>query len=149
MTRLVPFLILLSLLAGCSKPSVRVALSATANLNLNEAREPLPVVVRVYQLAEDRPFQKADFGDLWKKDLLTLGDSLLTKDEVVVNPAGQEQLTYPRHDRARFVAVMAVFRRPGEKGWRDIQPVPKGFFSRRFSKAITVHLKGNTIDIVE
>lgn len=149
MRKLIPYLILLTALAGCSKPSVKVALSATANLNLNEAKEPLPVVVRVYQLADDGPFRKTEFNDLWKKDLAALGDSLLTKDEVVLNPAGQDQLTYPRHDRAKFIAVMAVFRRPGEKGWRDIKPVSKGFLSRRFSRTITVHLKGNTIDIVD
>lgn len=150
MKRTVFFLIVLAAaLCGCSKPAVKVSLSAAANLNLNEVKEPLPVVVRVYQLTEDAPFRKAEFNDLWKKDLATLGDSLLTKDEIVLNPAGQEHLTYPRHDKARFVAVMAVFRRPSEKGWRDIQTVTKGFFSRRLSQTFTIHLKGNTVEIVD
>ena len=146
---LLVLILLAALLTGCSKPSVRLALSSTANLNLNEVDDPLPVVVRIYQLSENKPFQQADFSDLWKKDLGVLGDSLLTRDEIVLNPASQERLSYSRHDQAGYVAVMAVFRRPGENGWRDIQPLSKGFFSRRFSKNFKVVLKGNTITIID
>lgn len=147
MRRILACVLVLAALAGCGRPSVKVALSSAASLNLNEAKESLPVVLRIYQLSEDGPFRNAEFPDLWKKDLATLGDSLLSRDEIVVNPAGQEKLTYSRHERARFVAVMGVFRRPGDKGWRDIKPVRRGFFSRR--TAVDVHLKGNTVDIVD
>lgn len=141
------FLVCLLLLSGCSGPRLKVALSTTANLNLNEFEEPLPVVVRIYQLSDEAAFLKADFQTLWKRDLTALGDSLLTRDEIVLNPAHQDRLVYPRHDKAGFVGVMAVFRRPGEEGWRDIRPIADSFLSRRFSNSVVVSLKGNTVDI--
>lgn len=134
---------------GCSSPRVNVGLSATGNLNLNSFDEPLPVVTRVYQLSDEQAFQKATFEQLWKNDLMTLGDTLLTKDEIIVDPAAQQTLTYMRHAQARFIGVMAVFRQPEDDQWRDIQALPEGFFTGRFSRELKVHLKGNTVQIVD
>ncbi|WP_429884448.1 type VI secretion system lipoprotein TssJ [Geoalkalibacter halelectricus] len=143
---LLPALLMLS---GCADPQVRLGLSSTANLNLNDFDEPLPVVVRVYQLNDEANFLNADFADLWKDDLRTLGNSLLTRDEIVMNPAAQMALEYPRHEQTRFVAVMGVFRKPGDNNWRDIRPLPEGFFSRRLTGTLRVHLKGNTLEMVD
>ena len=139
-----------SLLAwGCSGPRVDLGLSSTANLNLNSFDEPLPVVTRVYQLADDQAFQKATFEQLWKNDLMTLGDALLTKDEIVMDPAAQQKLTYMRHEQARFVGVVAIFRQPEDVQWRDIAALPEGFFGRRFSRQVTVRLKGSSVEIAD
>jgi type VI secretion system protein VasD len=81
--------------------------------------------------------------------LQALGDSLLVRDEFVMNPAAQLHLEYPRHQQAKHVAVMGVFRRPQEEGWRDVRTLSEGFFSRRFTSRITVHLKGNSLEIVD
>lgn len=142
-------ILLLFVVAGCSGPKVKVAMSATANLNLNEFDEPLPVVIRLYQLSDNKAFEKAGFEELWKKDLVTLGDALLTKEEMIINPGTQERLTYPRHDQAKFVGVMAIFRRPGGESWRSVKTVASGFFSRKFSNSVTVSLKGNSVQIVD
>lgn len=143
------FLLVVALLAGCADPRVRMGLSSTANLNLNDFDEPLPVVVRIYQLNDNADFQSAEFMDLWKDDLKALGNSLLTRDEVVMNPAAQMTLEYPRHEQTRFVAVMGVFREPGESSWRDIRPLSEGYFARRFGGKIVVHLKGSALEMVD
>ncbi len=141
--------LLIAGLTGCSAKQVEVGISSTANLNLNDFDEPLPVVVRIYQLADDAEFDKVAFTDLWKDDLKALRDSLLTKEEIVMNPAAQQTLEFQRHEQARFVGVMGVFRTPEEEQWRDIEPVADGFFARRFSSKLTVRLKGNTLEIVD
>ncbi len=143
------FTLLLSLLAGCSSSQVRLNMSSTANLNLNEANDPLPVMVNIYQLSERKAFDKADFSSLWKKDLVTLGDSLLTKESLMINPASQEQLIYERHPQTRFVAVMAIFRKPEQEAWRSIQPVADSFLKRKLSSKMVVNLKGNAIEILD
>ncbi len=141
--------LLLCLTAGCSSPQVRLNLSTTANLNLNEVNEPLPVMVNVYQLSDSKAFEEASFSDLWKKDLVSLGDSLLTKESLTTNPASQEQLVYPRHPQARFVGVMAIFRKPEKEAWRSVIPVADGFFKKKLSSNLVVNLKGNTIEILD
>lgn len=148
---LLVFVLLLgwSVLAGCADHRVRVSLYATGDLNLNEEQDPLPVVVRIYQLNEDGEFSKAAFANLWKDDLKTLRGTLLTRDEVVMNPASQLMLEYPRHEQARYVAVMAVFREPGETGWGEARPVADGFFSRRSATRLKVQFKNNTLEMVD
>jgi type VI secretion system protein VasD len=126
-----------------------MGLSSTANLNLNDYDEPLPVVVRVYQLNDDADFLSAEFMELWKDDLKALGNSLLTRDEVVMNPAAQMTLEYPRHEQTKFVAVMGVFREPEEGSWRDIRRLSESYFARRFSGRIVVHFKGSTLEMVD
>lgn len=134
---------------ACSGSQLHLNMSSTANLNLNEQNEPLPVMVNIYQLSEDKIFNAANFSDLWKKDLVTLGDGLLTKESLTLNPASQKQLLYDRHPQTRFVGVMAVFRKPEKEAWRSIQPVADSFFKRKMSSKLVVNLKGNAIEILD
>ncbi len=147
--KILPLALLFALTAGCSNPQVRLNLSSTANLNLNEENDPLPVMVNIYQLSDSKAFEEASFSDLWKKDLVTLGDSLLTNESITTNPASQEQLVFQRHPQARFVAVMAIFRKPEKETWRSFKPVADGFFKKKFSSDLVVNLKGNTIEILD
>ncbi|WP_305044508.1 type VI secretion system lipoprotein TssJ [Geoalkalibacter sp.] len=139
----------LFVLVGCADHRVRVSMSATGDLNLNETEDPLPVVVRIYQLNDDGEFTKAAFTHLWKDDLKALRGSLLTRDEVVMNPASQMVLDYPWHEQARFVAVMGVFRAPGDAHWRDVRPLNDGYFGRRAAGKIKVRFKNNTLEMVD
>ena len=141
--------LLLCITTGCSSSQVRLNLSSTANLNLNEDNEPLPVMVNIYQLSDNKAFDETSFSELWKKDLITLGDSLLTKESLTINPASQELLVFERHPQTRFVGVMAIFRKPEKEAWRSIKPVADGFLKKRFSSKLMVNLKGNTIEILD
>jgi type VI secretion system protein VasD len=134
-------------LAACGTPAVKVGVSSTANLNLNEESQPLPVVVRVYQLAESQRFEGATFEELWKDDMAVLGDSLVLKEELVMDPAYQKRLVMPRHDQARYIAAVAIFRDPDSGNWKAIDPLPNNYLSRRMSADVRIALKGNTVSI--
>jgi type VI secretion system protein VasD len=133
--------------AGCSSPAVEVNLSSTANLNMNEDKEPLPVVVRVYQLSQRQPFEAASFKELWKNDMVTLGNSLLIKEEEVIDPAYSEKLEMPRHDQAKYVGVVAIFRDPEPERWKGITSLSTSWIGRQFSSDISIALKGNSVEI--
>ena len=141
--------VLLAFTAGCSGSQVRLNMSSTANLNLNGDSDPLPVVVNVYQLSDNKAFEEASFTDLWKQDMATLGDSLLIKESLTINPASQELLNYQRHPQTRFVGVMAIFRKPEKEAWRSIKAVADGFLKQKFSSKLMVNLKGSTIEIID
>lgn len=132
---------------GCSTPSLNLGVSSTANLNLNEQSEPLPVIVRVYQLADSQRFEAASFEELWKNDLGVLGDSLVMREELVMDPAYQRRLRMPRHDQARYIAAVAIFRDPQEDGWKAIEVLPSSYVGKMFSSDVRIMLKGNTVAI--
>jgi len=137
----------LVLLAGCSVPSVGVRVSSTANLNMNEDSEPLPVVVRLYQLSQAEAFRAASFEELWQKDLATLGDALLVKEELVMDPAYSRSVEMPRHDDARFLGVVAVFRTVEGDRWKAVRPLPDSWVGRRLADEVRVSLRGSSVTI--
>ncbi len=142
-------LVVVTTLAGCSSPPVKFGLEAGSNLNPNEKNEPLPVVARVYLLADDKSFESAEFEALWKDDVAVLGDALLNRQELVLTPASEQRVEFKRRDGVKFAAVMAIFREAQSGQWRAIKPLSDGYVSRRFSKSLHVKLNGNIVEFDE
>ncbi len=142
---LVPLFVLL--LSACSAPQVKVNLSSTANLNMNNAREPLPVVVRIYQLTDPKLFENATFNELWKNDIAILGNSLLRKDSLTLDPASQHKIRLERHEQTRFVAVMAAFHHQPNNSWRVVKKSSGSFLGIKTSTNVKALLKDNIIEM--
>ncbi|ABA90043.1 type VI secretion system outer membrane lipoprotein TssJ [Syntrophotalea carbinolica DSM 2380] len=140
----IPFCIML---CACSTPQVKMNLSSTANLNLNSAKEPLPVVVRIYQLSDPKVFENATFNELWKNDLAVLGNSLLRKDILTLDPASQQKFRFERHEQTRFVALMAAFNKQPNDSWRVVKKVNGSFLGIKVSTKIKAILKNNIIEL--
>ncbi|MCG8393287.1 MAG: type VI secretion system lipoprotein TssJ [Pseudomonadales bacterium] len=134
-----------ALLSACGSPALKFGVSSTADINKNEFEEPLAVVVRVYQLKDKRRFENASFDELWKQDYQVLGNDLVMKEEFTMDPAYQRHLELPRHDQAEFLAVMAVYRKPENGSWRDVDEMPGNFITRRFDKTVQITLEKNLI----
>jgi type VI secretion system protein VasD len=115
-------------------------------LNPNEKSEPLPVVARVYLLSDDQAFESAEFEALWKDDLAVLGDSLLTRQELVLIPASEQRVVLKRREGTKFAAVIAIFREAQEGQWRAIKAISDDYISRRFRKTLHVRLNGNIVE---
>jgi type VI secretion system protein VasD len=138
----------LVLLCACSTPQVKLNLSSTANLNLNNARGPLPVVVRIYQLNDPKLFENATFNELWKDDLAVLGNSLLRKDSLTLDPASHQKIRLDRHEQTRFVALMAAFNNQPDNSWRVVKKTSGSFLGIKMSTKLNAVLKNNVIEIV-
>lgn len=136
---------LVCLLAGCASPSLKFGVSSTADINRNEYGEPLAVVVRIYQLKDNRSFESASFEDLWKQDFQILGNDLVMKEEITMDPAYQRHIELPRHDQAEFLAAMAVYREPEGDSWRDVDKMPGNFITRRFDRKVRITLEKNRL----
>ena len=141
--------ITISMLTACGGPSIKVDLSSTPNLNLNANSEPLPVVVRIYQLSDRSSFETTSFADIWKQDMAVLGNSMLTRNEVILNPASENELEFDRHKQAKYVGVVAIFRDPVERKWRDVYELSTSWMGKRFSSSFSVNLAGNTLHITD
>lgn len=136
-------------LIACSGPMVRLDMAATASLNPDRKGDPLPVVVRVYQLTDKGAFESATFNQLWKSDEASLGKTLLTRNEVIINPNSNNKIELDRHEQAKYVGVVAIFRNPIEHKWRELRELSQDFVTRRFSTSFDVSLNENTLHISE
>ena len=147
LTRIMLLFGLVAMLAACSGPKIRVALESGSSLNPDEDQSALPVVVRVYQLSSNKLFENASFNDIWKQDMKVLGESIISREEVVVSPASRREISFPKDQAARYLAVVAIYRKPDTERWKAIIPVSNGYIGKRFSNSVRVRLSGNTITI--
>lgn len=145
--RSIALMLMAVLLSACGSPALKIGVSSTADINRNEFDEPLAVVVRIYQLTDTRRFEEATFEELWREDYRALGNDLVMKEEFTMDPAYQRRIELPRHDKAKHVAAMAVFRSPEETRWRDMRELPGNFLTRRFSRKISVSLEENRLTL--
>ncbi len=103
---------------------VQVTLRAGERLNPDEQGNPLPTQVHVYQLKAPARMEAAEFDDLYRRPKETLGEDLLQADDLVLGPGQQQTRTVARDKGARYLAVVAVFRRPAGPTWRSIVQLP-------------------------
>lgn len=148
-------IILLSLtiltIAACSGPIVRVDLRSDETLNPDRKGDPLPVVVRVYQLNDKGAFESATFNQIWKNDEGVLGGTLLTRNELILSPASSGKVELDRHEQAKYVGVVAVFRNPVERKWRAMRELSDDIVSKKLSlsSSFDVSLIGNSLHITD
>lgn len=132
---------------GCSTSAMNMQVASTANLNMNEADEPLPVVLRIYQLSQAEGFRAASFKELWRKDLQTLGNALLVKEEIVVDPAQTRRIDISRHENVKYVGVVAIFRQAEGEQWKSLTRVPDSWLGKMIGNDLQVSLKRNSVTV--
>lgn len=135
------------LLSACSSTDVRMKLSASADLNTNSFNEPLPVIVRIYQLSDVETFQSATFDQLWKADELILGSNLLHRQELTIKPQAKLEYEFVQVDKASYAAIFALFRNIDKDGWRWVHKLSSGTVT--FDSEFDVRLVKNQILYLE
>jgi type VI secretion system protein VasD len=99
---------------------LNLEITAGPRLNPDDQGLPLPTVVRIYQLRSAGKLERADFDRLLRQPREALGEDLL-RDEVITLSAGETlKRTLERERGARYLAVIALFRRPTGSSWKAI-----------------------------
>ena len=108
-----------------AKARTTMTLAATAEINPDVNNRPSPVVVRVYQLKADGAFAAADFFPLFEDAAKTLGVTLITADEFVLNPSDTKALEVSLSPETQFIGAIAAFRDIRNAQWRAVLPAPR------------------------
>lgn len=120
------------LLSACSKavappkpdPTVvSVTVNATGRINIDSRARATPVVVRTYLLKNGAAFDSADFFSLFERDQQVLGDALVAREEIVVQPGETRTLEAREVEGAKVFAVLAAFRDVDRATWRASAPI--------------------------
>jgi type VI secretion system protein VasD len=137
-------------LAACAtsrsdEPPVRTKtfLQAEPDLNPDATGRASPVVLRVFELKSDAEFLSADFFALYERERESLGSSLLSRQEFVLQPGESRELFLPVPRDAAYIGVVAAFRDIRVAKWRTIARAPhKGMgdmFSRDTVRVLASH----------
>ncbi len=113
----------------CKEPELKVTVRGSDRLNMDEAGRSLAVVVRVYQLKSLKTLEEADFDQVWQHDKETLGEDLISVDEVTVDPSDKKVVPVKRVLDARYLVAVGLFRKPDGIAWRatrNLAPICSG-----------------------
>lgn len=135
--------VMLLLLTACSSTDVRLNLSASADLNSNIHSEPIPVMVKVYQLSSVSAFRNASFDQLWQADELILGTDLVDKQVFSVQPNTKLNYEFVQVDDAEYIAMFVMFRNADQDRWRWLHKLDGGLVS--FDTEFDIRLMNNKI----
>lgn len=112
-------------LGGCGPSPTRTSLnlSAATGLNPNQASQPSPLVVRVYELKSVDTFNQLQFFDLFDQDVAKLGGDLLNRREVEIQPGATMEWKREADPGARYVGAIAGYRELSNITWRASVPL--------------------------
>ena len=119
---------LLCCITGCSTTQLYpmyIGMHASSVLNPDKDYRSLPVIVRLYQLRSNNNFMQANFYELWKKPMAVLNHDFLKEKIITLAPGQQKKLTWTRAKHAKYIAALAIFRKPTRQTWRIIKELPK------------------------
>lgn len=120
---------ILLVMAGCAgektQPTIPLEfiVEGDGGMNINEAGEPSPIVLRVYELKSKTAIEQTEFFDLLDKDTEKLGTELLGKREVELKPADTVEFKREAPAETRFLGVIAGFREISKSNWRVVVPI--------------------------
>ena len=121
----------LLLLHGCAgkpdkpPPMLDIDITASEDLNPGPNGQPLPVVLRLYQLKQSRGFMGADFYSLFDKEVSVLGPDLVSREEITLRPGQWLHLQRQLDPAATSAGVLAAYRAIDQSHWRaDVALIP-------------------------
>lgn len=108
----------------CNVQIVKLRIYASDFINPNDAERPRPVVVRLYQLANDLRLQNASYDDILLRDAEVLGEDMLKRDEVQLFPNGVVEVKFERIPEAFYLGAAALFHGPQGQSWKTFYEFP-------------------------
>ena len=102
---------------------MNLVITARIALNQNGEGESLPVVLRIYQLKDDKPFATATYVQLLSGTDALKAATLWSRD-VTLGPGQTLKISEPIGDEANYVGVAAFFRDTASAEWSVL--IPKG-----------------------
>jgi type VI secretion system protein VasD len=106
---------------------IALLVQATEDLNLDEEGNPLPTVIRVYQMSGDLATRSLDFTELWEDAEAALGDEYISEKEFQIYPDSKELIQLTVEKDARYLLAFAVFQQPVGNTWYRVYKIPDSY----------------------
>lgn len=105
---------------------VTVVVEAGAGPDANPDRDgrASPVVLRIYQLADDAAFAKADLFALWDQEQATLAAAAVGRHELTLAPGARGEVRFTLDPRVRSIGVAAALRDFRGVSWKAGVAIP-------------------------
>jgi type VI secretion system protein VasD len=108
-------------------PTLELTVVGGADQNPDACGNPTAVAIRLYQLASDSTFGRAEVFALTEREAATLGADDLGSEEIVIAPGERRTIAHPLKVGAHILGVVVLFREIDRATWRTQTPLaPQG-----------------------
>lgn len=113
-----------SLLTGCTSTQPTAAkpldldLYASSGVNLDGLGRPAPILVSIYGLKSAATFEASGFTALQDRAKATLGDDLVSFEQVILLPGEHRLMQRPASAQARSLGIVAGYRELNTSVWK-------------------------------
>mgnify|MGYP000262080474 CR=1 FL=1 len=105
---------------------VSLVVGAGDRVNPNDEGDPLPTVVRIYQMRGEMAVDDLDSRELWNSEKAEeLGEAFLAVDELTIAPEGQDIRTVPLEEDATHLLAAGLFRESVGSTWYTVYEIPR------------------------
>lgn len=103
---------------------ITLTLSVAERVNPTAEGKPSPIMVRLFELADNAQFSSADYFALIGQGGVPLGKEMLTTEEYVLMPGEAKVMRKRLMPTSRYLGVVAGYSRLNGRVWRAIAPLP-------------------------
>ncbi|MDI2111750.1 type VI secretion system lipoprotein TssJ [Commensalibacter nepenthis] len=91
-------------------------------LNLNQDKQPLSVMVRIYQFKDNQAFLQSNYKELLKEKNNDIKQNTLNQYDIILKPNEKILLHRPLEKDSIYIAIVAFFRNPDleKNNWKII-----------------------------
>lgn len=114
-------------LTGCGGPSpirIKGSITTSQDVNPDAAGQPSPVVIRIYQLRSAGPFMDTDFFELYENGVATLGENLITWEELLLQPGVDLEYNTKFDPETKYLGLIVGYRDIENARWRELVTIP-------------------------
>lgn len=103
---------------------IALHIQASADLNLDSDGNPLPTVVRIYQLSGDLATRSLDFTEMWEDGKAALGDEYISDKEFQIYADSSELIQITPEKDARYILAFGGFQQAVGNTWFTVYAIP-------------------------
>jgi type VI secretion system protein VasD len=106
---------------------ISLYIQTSPDLNLDADGNPLPTVVRVYQLNGDLATRSLDFMEMWEDGKTALGDEYISDKEFQTYAGSAELIPITPEKDARYILAFGGFQQAVGNTWYVVYEVPQTY----------------------
>ena len=103
--------------------NMTLTLSATPDINPDQAGDASPLNVKTYLLSERTTFDNLGFESALDEAGVLLSDQLLSSKEYIFQPKESHQYAIKLGKETKFIAIVAAYRNVDQSRWKLVVPV--------------------------